>query len=354
MNIEWVVFVNKSMNQDINHTHLIRKTRFFISEQCHLTLYYVEKKMAAFGNISENSSGNNQIYCMSHSLFIIHIACSTAIFVIGVLVNVFSIRAIIRLKLFRDTSVIFTLHLMTVNLVACTLSMVIGVVNSIRSTGIKDTSCRVSGFIIFVLIGVKMCNITLISVSTYLNVTHSVSVKSFFSKTHNVVICLVSTWTLPLFNLSLPLTEVWGEFIVMRHAPWCFPLAGGYGTYLVCFSLVGTMSALFFSYIGILRTVLQSRRKVGGLSQPDPTNRKKNSNKRQLIISVIIMVTSYTILFLPTCILPVADPNYSLGIYVHVILTYFMSSSNIIETLIYSVLHSKIRNGIKSFMMCRR
>lgn len=354
MNIEWVVFVNKSMNQDINHTHLIRKTRFFISEQCHLTLYYVEKKMAAFGNISENSSGNNQIYCMSHSLFIIHIACSTAIFVIGVLVNVFSIRAIIRLKLFRDTSVIFTLHLMTVNLVACTLSMVIGVVNSIRSTGIKDTSCRVSGFIIFVLIGVKMCNITLISVSTYLNVTHSVSVKSFFSKTHNVVICLVSTWTLPLFNLSLPLTEVWGEFIVMRHAPWCFPLAGGYGTYLVCFSLVGTMSALFFSYIGILRTVLQSRRKVGGLSQPDPTNRKKNSNERQLIISVIIMVTSYTILFLPTCILPVADPNYSLGIYVHVILTYFMSSSNIIETLIYSVLHSKIRNGIKSFMMCRR
>lgn len=354
MNIECVVFVNKSMNQDINHTHLIRKTRFFISEQCHLTLYYVEKKMAAFGNISENSSGNNQIYCMSHSLFIIHIACSTAIFVIGVLVNVFSIRAIIRLKLFRDTSVIFTLHLMTVNLVACTLSMVIGVVNSIRSTGIKDTSCRVSGFIIFVLIGVKMCNITLISVSTYLNVTHSVSVKSFFSKTHNVVICLVSTWTLPLFNLSLPLTEVWGEFIVMRHAPWCFPLAGGYGTYLVCFSLVGTMSALFFSYIGILRTVLQSRRKVGGLSQPDPTNRKKNSNERQLIISVIIMVTSYTILFLPTCILPVADPNYSLGIYVHVILTYFMSSSNIIETLIYSVLHSKIRNGIKSFMMCRR
>lgn len=277
--------------------------------------------MAAFGNISENSSGNNQIYCMSHSLFIIHIACSTAIFVIGVLVNVFSIRAIIRLKLFRDTSVIFTLHLMTVNLVACTLSMVIGVVNSIRSTGIKDTSCRVSGFIIFVLIGVKMCNITLISVSTYLNVTHSVSVKSFFSKTHNVVICLVSTWTLPLFNLSLPLTEVWGEFIVMRHAPWCFPLAGGYGTYLVCFSLVGTMSALFFSYIGILRTVLQSRRKVGGLSQPDPTNRKKNSNERQLIISVIIMVTSYTILFLPTFILPVADPNYSLGIYVHVILT---------------------------------
>lgn len=354
MNIECVVFVNKSMNHDINHTHLIRKTRFFISEQCHLTLYYVEKKMAAFGNISENSSGNNQIYCMSHSLFIIHIACSTAIFVIGVLVNVFSIRAIIRLKLFRDTSVIFTLHLMTVNLVACTLSMVIGVVNSIRSTGIKDTSCRVSGFIIFVLIGVKMCNITLISVSTYLNVTHSVSVKSFFSKTHNLVICLVSTWTLPLFNLSLPLTEVWGEFIVMRHAPWCFPLAGGYGTYLVCFSLVGTMSALFFSYIGILRTVLQSRRKVGGLSQPDPTNRKKNSNERQLIISVIIMVTSYTILFLPTCILPVADPNYSLGIYVHVILTYFMSSSNIIETLIYSVLHSKIRNGIKSFMMCRR
>lgn len=310
--------------------------------------------MAAFGNISEHSSGSDQPYCMSYSLFIIHIACSSAIFVIGVFVNAFSIRAIIRLKLFRDTSVIFTLHLMTVNLVACTLGMVVAVVNSIRSTGIKDTSCRVSGYIIFVLIGVKMCNITLISVSTYLNVAHSRSVKSFFSKTRNVVLCLVSTWTLPLFNLSLPLTEVWGEFIVMKHAPWCFPLSGGYGTYLVCFSLVGTMSALFISYIGILRTVLQSRRKVGGISKPDPTNKKKNSNERQLIISVIIMVTSYTILFLPTCILPVADPNYSLGIYVHVIFTYFMSSSNIIETLIYSILHSKIRNAIKLIMMCRQ
>lgn len=310
--------------------------------------------MVAFENVSEHSSGSDQPYCMSYSLFIIHIACSSAIFVIGVIINVFSIRAIIRLKLFRDTSVIFTLHLMTVNLVACTLCMVVAVVNSIRSTGIKDTSCRVSGYIIFVLIGVKMCNITLISVSTYLNVAHSRSVKSFFSKTRNVVLCLVSTWTLPLFNLSLPLTEIWGEFIVMRHAPWCFPLSGGYGTYLVCFSLVGTMSALFISYIGILRTVLQSRRKVGGISKPDPTNKKKNSNERQLIISVIIMVTSYTILFLPTCILPVADPNYSLGIYVHVIFTYFMSSSNIIETLIYSILHSKIRNAIKLIMMCRQ
>lgn len=310
--------------------------------------------MVAFENVSEHSSGSDQPYCMSYSLFIIHIACSSAIFVIGVIVNVFSIRAIIRLKLFRDTSVIFTLHLMTVNLVACTLGMVVAVVNSIRSTGIKDTSCRVSGYIIFVLIGVKTCNITLISVSTYLNVAHSRSVKSFFSKTRNVVLCLVSTWTLPLFNLSLPLTEIWGEFIVMRHAPWCFPLSGGYGTYLVCFSLVGTMSALFISYIGILRTVLQSRRKVGGISKPDPTNKKKNSNERQLIISVIIMVTSYTILFLPTCILPVADPNYSLGIYVHVIFTYFMSSSNIIETLIYSILHSKIRNAIKLIMMCRQ
>lgn len=310
--------------------------------------------MAAFGNISEHSSGSDQPYCMAYSLFLIHIACSSAIFVIGVIVNVFSIRAIIRLKLFRDTSVIFTLHLMTVNLVACTLGMVVAVVNSIRSTGIKDTSCRVSGYIIFVLIGVKMCNITLISVSTYLNVAHSRSVKSFFSKTRNVVLCLVSTWTLPLFNLSLPLTEIWGEFIVMRHAPWCFPLSGGYGTYLVCFSLVGTMSALFISYIGILRTVLQSRRKVRGISKPDPTNKKKTSNERQLIISVIIMVTSYTILFLPTCILPVADPNYSLGIYVHVIFTYFMSSSNIIEALIYSILHSKIRNAIKLIMMCRQ
>lgn len=310
--------------------------------------------MVAFENVSEHSSGSDQPYCMSYSLFIIHIACSSAIFVIGVIVNVFSIRAIIRLKLFRDTSVIFTLHLMTVNLVACTVGMVVAVVNSIRSTGIKDTSCRVSGYIIFVLIGVKMCNITLISVSTYLNVAHSVSVKSFFSKTRNVVLCLVSTWTLPLFNLSLPLMEVWGEFIVMKHAPWCFPLSGGYGTYLVCFSLVGTMSALFISYMGILRTVLQSRRKVGGISKPDPTNKKKNSNERQLIISVIIMVTSYTILFLPTCILPVADPNYSLGIYVHVIFTYFMSSSNIIETLIYSILHSKIRNAIKLIMMCRQ
>lgn len=310
--------------------------------------------MVAFENVSEHSSGSDQPYCMSYSLFIIHIACSSAIFVIGVVVNVFSIRAIIRLKLFRDTSVIFTLHLMTVNLVACTVGMVVAVVNSIRYTGIKDTSCRVSGYIIFVLIGVKMCNITLISVSTYLNVAHSRSVKSFSSKTRNVVLCLVSTWTLPLFNLSLPLTEIWGEFIVMRHAPWCFPLSGGYGTYLVCFSLVGTMSALFISYIGILRTVLQSRRKVGGISKPDPTNKKKNSNERQLIISVIIMVTSYTILFLPTCILPVADPNYSLGIYVHVIFTYFMSSSNIIETLIYSILHSKIRNAIKLIMMCRQ
>lgn len=300
-----------------------------------------------------NISVDDLPYKMTYSLSIFHIVCSSTILVTGIFVNLGSICVIFRLKLFRETSVIFILHLIVVNLTASIVVMSIALLNTVFWTGKKDIQCRVTGYIVFVFIGVKMCSITLISVSTYLNVAHAVSVKTFFSKTHNVVLCLISTWTLPCFNMSLPLTEVWGEFIVVKHMPWCFPLAGGYGTYLVCFSLVITMSALLLSYIEIVRTVLQSRRKVKDIGHPGVVKRKKNDNERHLIVAVIIMVTSNSIFFLPTSILPIADPNFSLGIYAHAILTYFLWTSNIVETLIYSILHNKIRKGIKSFVTCK-
>lgn len=62
-----------------------------------------------------NISGNDGEYKMSHSLFVIHVALSTLILVAGVCVNTISVGVIVRLKLARETSVLFTLHLMIVN-----------------------------------------------------------------------------------------------------------------------------------------------------------------------------------------------------------------------------------------------
>lgn len=145
---------------------------------------------------------------------------------------------------------------MIVNFVVCIFGMVVVVVNLICYIGIKDILCRVSGYIIFVLIGVKMCNIILIFVSIYLNVVYFCFVKLFFFKICNVVFCFVFIWILFLFNFFLFLMEIWGEFIVMRYVLWCFFLLGGYGIYFVCFLFVGIMLVFFILYIGILRIVL--------------------------------------------------------------------------------------------------
>jgi hypothetical protein len=298
------------------------------------------------GNISEESP----LYKMPHSVFIIHVVGSTTLLVTGALVNAVSIGAIIRLKLFRETSVLFTLHFMFVNLAALTIGMPIALLNPFHPLVKKNMFCRISGFIIFSLIGVQVCNITLLSVSAYMTVVHSTFGKTFFSRTRNIVACLAFIWVLPLANISLPMSEIWGEFAVSIHQPWCFPFSGSYGTFLVCFTLIVTSSALLFSYVGIVRTVLRSRKKVATASQ----HRKKVSNERQLVITVIIMATSYIILFLPSGLLPVTDPDYKLGMDLHVIFTYIMWSQNVVETLIYSVLHTKIRKGIKSCFFCKK
>jgi hypothetical protein len=41
-----------------------------------------------------------------------------------------------------------------------------------------------------------------------------------------------------------------------------FPFSGGYGTYFVSLSLIVTLTALVFSYVRIVKTVLLSRREV--------------------------------------------------------------------------------------------
>lgn len=299
-----------------------------------------------------NISGNDGEYKMSHSLFVIHVALSTLILVAGVSVNTISVGVIVRLKLARETSVLFTLHLMIVNLAASIIAMSVSLANSFHSSGRKDMFCRITGFVVFSLIGVQMCNITLISISAYLKVSHSTLGIGFFSRTRNVALCLGIIWTIPLCIMSMPATELWGEFSLSNHAPWCYPFTGGFGIFVVCFALITSLSALLFSYVGIIRTVLRSRRRVENANQLDNQRKKKLRNERQLILTIIIMVTSFIFLFLPSGIIPIVDPNVKLGVETHVIFTYVMWSQNFLDTLIYCALNSKIRNGIKDCVFC--
>lgn len=252
--------------------------------------------MSSLRNISEIDGE----YKMSHSLFVIHVAFSSLILVTGVCVNTISVGVIVRLKLARETSVLFTLHLMIVNLAASIIAMSVSLINSFHSSGRKDMFCRITGFVVFVLIGVQMCNITLISISAYLKVSHSTLGKAFFARTRNVALCLGTIWIIPLFIMSMPATELWGEFSLSNHAPWCYPFTGGFGIFVVCFALITCLSALLFSYVGIMRTVLRSRRRVENANQLDLQRKKKLRNERQLIVAIIIMVTSFIILFLPS------------------------------------------------------
>lgn len=129
---------------------------------------------------------------MSHSLFVIHVAFSSLILVAGVCVNTISVGVIVRLKLARETSVLFTLHLMIVNLAASIIAMSVSLINSFHSSGKKDMFCRMTGFVVFVLIGVQMCNITLISISAYLKVSHSTLGIAFFQEIGTLLFVWVS------------------------------------------------------------------------------------------------------------------------------------------------------------------
>ena len=299
-----------------------------------------------------NDSKADHDYYMPHSLFVIHVTFSSLILFSGVLVNSVSIGVIVRLKLFRETSVLFTLHLMVVNLTTSIVAMSFALVHSFSSILRNDRFCRGTGFVVFVLIGTQMCNITLISVSTYLKVSHSTLGKAVFSRSRNVVLCLCFVWSIPFIIMLMPATEIWGKFSFSKLSPWCYPFSGGFGTFMVCFSLATSLSALLISYVGIVRTVLGSRRKVESVNQLERQRKKKLRNERQLIVAVVIMVTSFIILFLPSGVLPIVDPEYNLSVDIHIIFTYVMWSQNVLETVIYSTLNSKIRNGIRACIFC--
>lgn len=139
--------------------------------------------MSSLRNISENDGE----YKMSHSLFVIHVAFSSLILVAGVCVNTISVGHSQAKACSGD---IRSFYSSSNDCKPCSQHH--------RYVRIADQLvsfimfCRMTGFVVFVLIGVQMCNITLISISAYLKVSHSTLGIAFFQEIGTLLFVWVS------------------------------------------------------------------------------------------------------------------------------------------------------------------
>ena len=287
---------------------------------------------------------------MAAAIILVHKVCATIVLVLGTLVNAVNIIAVVKSKLYRKNAVKFILTLMITELILCVFAMTTNLTNIYFNNTTEDAWCRISGFVVYTMIGAECMNITTMSILAFLSITRLNFVTSLLRRKRNLYFLLILIWIVPFVLLLFPLSEVWGRFSFGKDDHICQPIgSGSSGIFLGSFALSVTVCGLVVSYIGIIRKVRQSFRKVQSANTKSTLNlkeQKRKQSERQLMINSVLSVTFFIVLYFPEAILPMVDPEKTLiSPYVHVTVEYVGWSHVIVNTVIYTLFNSHIRRA---------
>ena len=287
---------------------------------------------------------------------IIHRVCATFLSVTGFALNLLTVVAIVRSQLHRQTAIAFVLNFVIINLLVCAVCLPIIMVTSFATTFVTSrmTGCKIGGFIIYSTIGGELMALLLIAFNRYFLIVHFPLYPKIYNSNRNVVIMLIVSWIIYPIIFIFPLTETWGEFTYDIHRFACHPLnsTDGLGNFIIWFVLVTMLPTLAYCYFAIIYKVISNRRRVNA----NRTNSKEiscNKNEMQLVLTVILILTTFAILYIPFLVLGLLDPHMKkYGVVIHVVSIYFGWSHVIVNPLIYSVMNKQIQQSYETLLRC--
>jgi hypothetical protein len=213
----------------------------------------------------------------------------------------------------------------------------------------SDTFCVFSGYVYFTLAGNSLSQIVLISLNRYIQIVRFNHYKKIFSS-RNTRIILVWAWFFNPAIFALPLTGVWGTFIFDTLRFICSPVIinDGFRQFALAIGAVVTIPTISCCYIAIIRKIRSSGKRVNTTAA---SNTQRAQNEKQLVRSVLVMITLSFVMLCPFFLSFLVDPKMEIfHPWFHCVAFYLGLSFCSVNTLIESILNQQLKNAFHDFL----
>lgn len=279
--------------------------------------------------------------------FYYRLVADVSIALVGTFINILAIVSIVNGRLLNNKTFTFVLVLFISNLLMYSICGPLSIASYILSCDRTDVLCPYSGFVIFSISGISLWNLSIISINRYVLICHSSYYDTVFTKTNTKIILLI-TWLFPPIVYLFPLTATWGSFMYDEKKCLCTPLITNvaFRTYSLVSTTLIPFLPISFCYLAILNKVRTSYKRITSL-QIENSDRMKNH--RQLIKTVLVMISIFVLINTPFTITVLLDPDQEkISPWIHSVSLYLSGISYMTNTVIYSILNKQIRTSIAS------
>ena len=313
--------------------------------------------------LSTNSTTLEATHVSGDTRMLHHIA-SIVFIVTGIPANLIPIAGIIRSKLYRQVANVFILNLAINNTIVCCLILPYISFSSFivmgYDEGVDNSLCRFVGWLTYSMCGAETLGIVLVSLNRFIIVVYHEKYHMIFKRKFNVIAMLAFSWLIYPIWFIFPATEVWGKLLYDPQRFFCHPfvIIDSFSYSIIIFLIVTTIPVLAITYVAIVNKVWVTGRKVSiGRSISKDTKESKVKLKRrsekQLVMTVIIIITSFLSLYIPFLIMSVIDPGMEkYSPIAHVATLYVAWAHCIIDPIIYTLMNTQIKTASILFLTC--
>ena len=297
-----------------------RSQRFVISSQVRFVMDLFSRKIVFLGNV-----------------------------LVGIFVNIAAIIAIVYGRLYKQKSFTFVLNLFISNLLFCSIGTPISTSSVFLPTSQRGSMCPFSGFLVYSLSGITYWSIALVSINRYVFIVHFTHFDAIFSPRKTGII-LVVTWLYYPIVFSLPMTEIWGRYDFVANRELCTPFTSndGFRIYVLVSTVLFTALPIAFCYIAILWKVKKTLNQV---NIADREMSRRQRSEKQLVQSVVVMITVYVFLHIPFIVTTLFDPTLrKFSAWIHFFALYLVMLSYWVNTLTYSLMNQQIKKSIQKLL----
>jgi hypothetical protein len=276
----------------------------------------------------------------------LHRVLIASIAVLGTIINLTAVGVIICRKFYRQKCFIFVLNFFVGNLLMGLLALPLQCWLSFTPPQKTSYTCVISGYTFFSLTANMLINLMLISLNRYIQIVQFNYYQKIFSKQNTVVMLLFAWFCYPTV-LVFPVTGIAGEFTLNPRRLLCTPFISNDGFRVFSTTLAISITApISVCYIGIIRKAISSRKQVN-TSHCENTERSKN--EKQLIRSVLVLITVSSIMHMPIMILTEVDPEMKLiSPWIHCLFYYLGISMCMMNGLTEFMLNQQIKASFLS------
>lgn len=270
---------------------------------------------------------------------------------VGTLIDMIAIIAIVHGGLSKNKTFIFVLNLFISNFLMRSICAPLSIVSVVYSCDKNDILCPFSGYVIFSLSGISLWNLSLISINRYVLIVHPNYFDTIFS-VRNTRIIIAVAWLYSPILCAFPLTRAWGSYMFDVKRCLCTPLNTdtGFRTFSLVSTAIITIVPISFCYLAILNKVRSSNSRINAL-QMENSDRMKN--QRQLMRTILVMISIFMIMNTPFIVTFLLDPNQEkFSFWIHSLSLYLGLFSYSTNTLTYTLMNKQIRNSLIN--ICKR